>query len=160
LKDREAQGIVEPGAEYELLCDKIINGLKTFVDADSGEPVVREIVPAGEVFHGEKVDLLPDLLVNWTDSPANRQRALVSPRYGTIAWPIPGRNLEGRSGNHRPQGMLIACGKGIEAGTIINHAHILNLAPTMLSLLGQPVPTEMEGCPIEEIVRRENEQKR
>jgi hypothetical protein len=67
LKGREAQGIVEPGAEYELLCDKIISGLKTFVDADSG--------------------------------------------------------------NHRPQGMLIACGKGIEAGTIINHAPFWTLLP-------------------------------
>jgi arylsulfatase A-like enzyme len=28
----------------------------------------------------------------------------------------------------------------------------MDLAPTILSLLGQPIPVEMEGCPIKEIV--------
>lgn len=158
LKGREAQGIVEPGAEYELLCDKIIRGLKTFVAIETGEPVVREIVRSNQVFNGAKVGMLPDLLVNWSHSPANGHRAVVSPQYGTVAWPTPGRNPEGRSGNHRAEGLLIACGKEVKAGNIIGNAHIMDLAPTILSLLGQSIPVEMEGCPIKEIVRQQHEQ--
>ncbi|HLD94743.1 MAG TPA: hypothetical protein VI703_11135, partial [Anaerolineales bacterium] len=56
----------------------------------------------------------------------------------------PGRNPEGRSGNHFPEGFLIATGKGIKEGAI-SDAHILDLAPTILNLLGQPVPDLMEG---------------
>jgi predicted AlkP superfamily phosphohydrolase/phosphomutase len=153
LKGREAQGIVEPGVEYELLCEKIARELKTFVDADTGQPLIREIVRSSQIFHGENSDMLPDLLVNWSDTPANQLRAAVSPMYGTIAWPAPGQNTEGRSGNHRPEGMLIACGENMKAGTIIRDAHIMDIAPTILSLLGQPIPVEMEGCPLKEIVQ-------
>jgi predicted AlkP superfamily phosphohydrolase/phosphomutase len=143
LKGREAQGTVEP-YEYESFCQKISDGLKTFVDADTGEPVVKSIVASRRIFKGKKVEDLPDLIVEWADSPAALHRALVSPQFGTIPWPTPGRNPEGRSGNHCEQGFLIASGTGIKSGNI-NDAHILDLAPTILTLLGQPVPPEMEG---------------
>jgi hypothetical protein len=41
LRGREAEGIVEPGEEYVRLCDRICEGLKTFVDEDTGVPVVE-----------------------------------------------------------------------------------------------------------------------
>ena len=148
LKGREALGIVEPGAEYDQLCRQISEGLKTFVDADSGEPIVRDIFQSRQVFEGPRLDDLPDLVVRWVESPASMHRAVRSPRYGEIPWPTPGHNPEGRSGNHRAQGMLMAAGPGIKSGTI-KDAHILDLAPTILTLLGQPVPVEMEGKPIQ-----------
>jgi bisphosphoglycerate-independent phosphoglycerate mutase (AlkP superfamily) len=43
-----------------------------------------------------------------------------------------------------PQGMLIAAGTGIKSGNI-DGGHTLDLAPTILTMLDQPVPTEMEG---------------
>jgi bisphosphoglycerate-independent phosphoglycerate mutase (AlkP superfamily) len=43
--------------------------------------------------------------------------------------------------------MLIAVGPGVKTGTI-QEANILDIAPTILSLLGQPVPAEMEGKPL------------
>lgn len=55
-----------------------------------------------------------------------------------------GRNPEGRSGNHMPQGMLIAAGMGIKSGNI-NDGHTLDLAPTILAMLDQPIPSDMEG---------------
>ena len=143
LKGRESQGIVEPH-EYEALCQRISEGLKSFVDVDTGQPVVKKIVAPHQVFEGEKIDDLPDLIVNWADSPAAMHRAMVSPQYGTIPWPTPGHNPEGRSGNHIAQGMLIASGGDIKSGKI-DDANILDLAPTILTLLGQPVPPEMEG---------------
>ncbi len=144
LKGREARGIVEPGQEYESLCGQIAEGLKSFVDADTGEPVVREIFRPQESFQGERFATLPDLVVVWMDTPAASHRALVSPRYGTVAWPTPGRNPEGRSGNHGPQGMLMTGGPGVRSGEIAG-ANILDLAPTLLSLLEQLVPPQMEG---------------
>jgi len=147
LKGREALGIVEPGEEYEAFCQQISEGLKTFRDADTGEPFIKDIVRPHQVFEGERLADLPDLIVRWTETPAAMHRAVSSPQFGTIPWPTPGQNPEGRSGNHRSQGMLIAAGKDIKSGTI-KDAHILDLAPTILTLLGQPVPAEMEGKPL------------
>jgi len=41
-------------------------------------------------------------------------------------------------------GLLIAANEGIKSGKIGN-IHILDLAPTILTLPGQPVPQEMGG---------------
>jgi predicted AlkP superfamily phosphohydrolase/phosphomutase len=143
LKGREAGGVVEPG-EYDALCEQISEGLKTFVDADTGEPVVKSVLRPHQAFEGERLADLPDLIVNWAESPAALHREIVSPQFGRIAWPTPGHNPEGRSGNHRWHGFLITAGPGVKTGRI-DGAHLLDLAPTILSLLGQPVPAGMEG---------------
>jgi predicted AlkP superfamily phosphohydrolase/phosphomutase len=147
LKGREALGIVEPGEEYDALCGRIEEGMRSFVDADTGQPAVRDVIRPQTLFKGERVLELPDLVVLWSHTPAASHRALVSPKYGTVAWPTPGRNPEGRSGNHGPQGMLIAGGPGVQRGAI-EGGNILDLAPTLLQLLGQPVPQQMEGKPL------------
>lgn len=146
LKGRESRGIVDT-AEYDDLCEQIAAGLRTFVDVDTQQPVVHNIVRAAQVFEGEKLDWLPDLIIQWSDAPVAGVRAIASPRYGRIDWPLPGKNPEGRSGNHLPEGMLIAAGNGIKSGNIIG-AHILDLAPTILTFMGQPVPAHMEGKPL------------
>jgi predicted AlkP superfamily phosphohydrolase/phosphomutase len=114
------------------------------VDAGTNEALIKNIARPGQVFEGERVDWLPDLIIQWNNLPCIDMRAAVSPRYGRIDWPTPGQNPEGRSGNHQPQGLLIAAGPGIKSGNI-EGAHILDLAPTMLRLLGQPIPDYMEG---------------
>jgi predicted AlkP superfamily phosphohydrolase/phosphomutase len=147
LRGREARGIVEPGSAYDELCQQITDGMNTFVDADTGEPLVKDVIRPDQVFTGEKIAELPDLIVRWSDSPASMHRAVVSPLFGTIPWPAPGHNPEGRSGNHGPQGWAIAAGPDVMPGRI-EGAHILDLAPTILTLLDQPVPVQMEGKPI------------
>jgi len=144
LRGREAQGIVNPGQEFDDLCEEIATGLRTYVDQDTREPLIKSIVRSSQVLEGEKLDMLPDLIILWNETPAHKHREIFSPQYGTIPWPTPGRNPEGRSGNHLFQGMLIAAGPDIQPGTIVN-GHILDLAPTILAWLEQPVPPEMEG---------------
>jgi predicted AlkP superfamily phosphohydrolase/phosphomutase len=146
LRGREAAGIVEPGEEYDRLCAEIIEGLSTYVDSDTGEPVVESVMRSGQLFsQGARRNNLPDLIVRWAYSPAADHRAIVSSRFGSIPWPIPGRNPDGRSGNHCPEGFLIAVGDRIQPGSQINDAHILDLAPTVYALLDVPKPAEMCG---------------
>lgn len=145
LRGREAEGIVEPGAEYDELCRDIAEGLGTFVDTDTGEPLVREIARVDRIFPaGPRRDRLPDLLVDWTPTSVLTRREVRSPRFGTIAWPDPGRPPDGRTGNHRTEGFLLAAGEGFRPGDRVQ-GDILDLAPTVLALLGlQPFP-EMTG---------------
>jgi predicted AlkP superfamily phosphohydrolase/phosphomutase len=136
---REAQGIVEPGAPFDRLGRDIAQGLESFVDADTGEPLVSVVARTDQVLpSGAQGDALPDLVVRWSDTPAARHRALHSPRFGTIDWPTPGRNPDGRSGNHRFQGFFLARGPGFPEGALLPEGDIVDLAPTILALLGLP----------------------
>ena len=138
-----------PGAPYQQLCDEIAAGLASFVDADSGEPVVAEIGRRDDLFGaGDRRDHLPDLVVRWSERPAAAHRQISSPRHGRIAWPSPGHVASGRAGNHRPTGFLLAAGDGIAAGRSIENGHILDLAPTVHALLDLPVPAAMRGRPL------------
>jgi predicted AlkP superfamily phosphohydrolase/phosphomutase len=150
LRGREANGMVEPGADYDRLCTSIAQGLSSFVDADTGEAVVDGVVRTDQLFpETPRRNNLPDIVVRWTDSPASRHRQIISSRYGAIPWPTPGRNPDGRSGDHRSEGFLIATGKAFEPDSRINNAHILQLAPTVFDLLDVPKPAQMrDGLPL------------
>lgn len=149
LRGREAAGIVEPGAEYEALCENIANGLRSFVDVDTGTPVVQAIARPDDLYPGGSMKrLLPDLMVRWADTPAASHRVIASPGFGEIAWPMPGRHPQGRSGNHRPDGFLIAAGEAVRGGLTVREPHILDLAPSVHDLLALPVPVQMRGRPL------------
>jgi predicted AlkP superfamily phosphohydrolase/phosphomutase len=147
LRGRESAGLVAPGPEYDRLCAEIVEGLTSFVDADTGEPIVASLMRIDGLFaDGARRDHLPDLIVRWAESPAARHRAIVSARYGSIPWPTPGRNPDGRSGEHRAEGFVLVAGEGIEPDARIERAHILDLAPTVCALLGVPTPPRMRGA--------------
>lgn len=147
LRGREAQGVIEPGPEAEALIAVIAEGLTSFVDSDSGEPVVAEVASTRAIFGGgARLAELPDLIVRWVESAAARHREIVSPRFGAIPWPTPGRHPTGRSGNHRGEGFLIATGRGLPiGGRFDDDAHILDLAPSAFHRLGFPLPAGMSG---------------
>jgi predicted AlkP superfamily phosphohydrolase/phosphomutase len=147
LKGREKEGVVEKGGEYENLCSRIIDGLKTFKDHETGEPVIDTIKRKDELFEkGNSFDFLPDLLVNWKSKPAADYKKITSLKYGEIDFPAPGKNLDGRSGNHRPEGFLLAVGKSFRPNSsFIKKHHIVDLAPTILNCLNIPKPGNMDG---------------
>lgn len=49
------------------------------------------------------------------------------------------------SGTHRENGIFIAIGPAIKANKLIHEANILDLAPTILHILGVPIPRDMDG---------------
>jgi predicted AlkP superfamily phosphohydrolase/phosphomutase len=148
LIGRDPKGVV-PASSVEALSEEIREGLMTFRDARSGEAVVQDVIRLEQALGaGERLHRLPDLIVRWSDAPSARHEALVSERLGTIPWPITGRNPDGRSGNHREEGFLLAAGEGIPDGGRIEGGTILDLAPTVLALLGAPRPFLMEGKPL------------
>jgi predicted AlkP superfamily phosphohydrolase/phosphomutase len=48
-------------------------------------------------------------------------------------------------GTHRMEGIFMARGKAILRGSVIQAARIIDVAPTILHLLGLPVPEDMDG---------------
>jgi predicted AlkP superfamily phosphohydrolase/phosphomutase len=102
LRGREPGGLVEPGAEYDALCDEISKRLLAIRDAAGEKPIVSEIVKVRSDYDGPNLDLLPDLFVIW-----NREAAAESiklPDIGTME----NTNYGVRSGDHTQFGMLIS----------------------------------------------------
>ena len=102
LKGREADGLVEPGAEYDALCGEINERLMTIRDATGETPIVSEIVKVRSDYDGPNLDLLPDLFVVWNRNAATA--SIHSPDIGTLE----NISFGVRSGDHTQFGMLIA----------------------------------------------------
>ena len=62
-------------------------------------------------------------------------------------------------GTHRLDGIFMAMGDIIRQGEQIRNAQILDLAPTILYMLGQPIPDDMDGRVLIEILKEEFLQK-
>ncbi|MGD8495713.1 MAG: alkaline phosphatase family protein [Gemmatimonadales bacterium] len=151
LAGREAQGIVEPGREFDELLAEIREGLSSFVFSDTGEPAIYAVSTPEELMSGIAPQVrrrLPDLVVHWTDRPAADVPAVSSPRFGTVAWPKPGFATDGQSGHHRGAGWFVAGGAGVRSGTLVGDATVADLSATALDLLGCPVPEEFDGRPL------------
>jgi len=80
------------------------NRLIQLVHEETGRQIVRDVVQTREVYKGEHLAALPDLLVLWTSE--SLVTGVRSPRVGTIHLESPER----RTGAHRPFGFLVAFG--------------------------------------------------
>jgi hypothetical protein len=57
------------------------------------------------------------------------------------------------SGNHRMEGILFMIGEDVEEGKHLSEASVMDIAPTVLHLMRQPIPTYMEGNVLTEALR-------
>jgi predicted AlkP superfamily phosphohydrolase/phosphomutase len=147
LRGREAAGIVEPGAEYDQLCDKIIAGLSSFVDSESGQPVVKAVARSADVIEpGARSHLLPDIIVRWSQETRHWRRAITSPAFGIIEWPTPGQLPDGRSGNHHNRGFWLSGSPlASPSQTATRPYHTIDIAPTVYDLLNLSPPPHLRG---------------
>ncbi|NNF11892.1 MAG: hypothetical protein HKN72_01635 [Gemmatimonadetes bacterium] len=154
LRGREKEGIVEPGDEYDALCDRIAEGLLTFRDADTGERAIADVGRGPDLYPDARWDVgIPDLVVRWPETAALNVRHVTSDRFGTIDWPCPGRPLDGRSGHHGPQGWLIAVGDHIDEGSDLGAVSAYDFNATIHRLMGVPQPEGMLGRPVQSLTR-------
>ncbi|MBE9181754.1 alkaline phosphatase family protein [Oculatella sp. LEGE 06141] len=142
LKGREPQGIVDP-ADYDTVCDDICEKLYQLKDARTGIPMVKQIIRPRRDLPNCEPSKLPDadIVVIWQEETASD--AVESPDIGRIG-PVPHH----RSGSHRAEGFLVVKGADIDAGSTLPEGHSLDLAPTLLSLMGAPIPDHLEGKPM------------
>ena len=146
LKGRESHGLVGPGKDYDDLCDELTREFGALINPETGKAAVSRIFRVDRMYEGENIGELPDLIVRWTgDAPV---RALSSPRIGTVY----GNLSDNRTGAHRPHGFLVAAGKHIRQGRAQEEGNIMDIAPTILYLMGQPIPRDMDGKVLLDII--------
>ena len=137
---REPQGLV-PAEDYERVRAELKEKLEALGDPD-GNPI-GTVAHRPEDLYAERNGVVPDLLVY----------------FGELSWRSIGlvgggsvHVFENDTGsddaNHAHEGLYILAGEGIPAGAGPGQA-IQDIAPTLLHLLGEPVPAEMEGSVLE-----------
>jgi predicted AlkP superfamily phosphohydrolase/phosphomutase len=143
LRGRDPRGIVESGAQYEGLRDKIIEALLELRDPETGGPVVAQAWRKEELYQGPQLPWLPDILFQVSPNPyLPTDRLSVDALFEEIAPSVGG-------GRHRPEGILIAVGSPFRREASIHGATICDITPTVLYLLGLPIPEDMDGCVLE-----------
>jgi predicted AlkP superfamily phosphohydrolase/phosphomutase len=154
LQGREPRGMVRPD-QADTLLQRISEGLQSFRDADTDQPLIEEVCRSDRVFPaGDRSVRLPDLIVRWSPTSGAVHRAIASPQFGRIERETPGRIPNGRSGNHAPKGFLLAKGPGIAAGARLEAgADILDLAPTALARLGARSGVPLDGRILTQLIR-------
>jgi predicted AlkP superfamily phosphohydrolase/phosphomutase len=156
LKGREPEGIVEPGAEYETLRDEIAQRLLELRDPVTGSPLVARVYKREELYDGPFLDLVPDLLVVWASEPYSpltlhgslsrrRQPVEVLDADQLARFTRP-------NGSHRLNGVCMLWGEHVVPGTRIEQANLEDLAPTILYLMGIPIPSDMDGRVLDEAI--------
>ena len=138
VKGQRAQGIVEPGAEYEAVREQIIRSALALRDPDSGDQVIAQVYKKEELYHGDRVPLAPDLILHTDRS-----------KYVSFGHADFGSNkiLEpsiGQTGHHTMDGIMVLHGPGVKAGEAIR-GNIIDIGPTVLYALGLPIPSIMDG---------------
>jgi arylsulfatase A-like enzyme len=56
------------------------------------------------------------------------------------------------SGVHHPDGIAILSGPGVRSGARVAQASVLDIVPTVLALLGQPIGRDMDGQALTEVM--------
>ncbi len=139
LQGRQREGAVAP-QEYDAVRGAIIERLADLRDPRTGERIVRRVLRKEEAYGGKGFLHAPDLVVFFDPRYAGGGGIL-----GEVVTPIPHYFLETWSGQHRMEGTLILWGPHVRRGEPVRGANIVDLAPTILHLLGLPLPDDLDG---------------
>jgi predicted AlkP superfamily phosphohydrolase/phosphomutase len=146
LSGREPKGIVQPGAECDALCERLIAELSLIRNDETGEPLVESIMRTTDQYSGPRMATLPDLLVTWNrHAPIH---SVSSPAIGTMRHPHPTI----RTGDHRPDGMFMLAGSAVVPRRLNDTVDVIDLAPTLAALCGLR-PDTFQGHPLDSLLQ-------
>jgi predicted AlkP superfamily phosphohydrolase/phosphomutase len=150
-------GVVDE-SEYEPLLELITQKLGELKDPRTGEAIIKRVFRRDEIFHGPYRDEAADLILDWWEtslfstSPSLPEHTS-EPAVEIIEHKPPTTAEWG--GTHRRDGILVAYGKPFRKGIEVEGAELTDMAPTILHLMGQPVPDDMDGRVLEELFEPE-----
>jgi predicted AlkP superfamily phosphohydrolase/phosphomutase len=144
---REPQGCVQPGADYQRVREEIIAKLQTLRDPQTGELVVESIYRREELYQGDFLEKAPDIVFL-----PRRLEYFGFGEYEFGSHKIIESMRRGISGTHRMNGIFMAYGAAIQAGSVVENASLYDLAPTILRLMDEPVAEHMDGRVLQEVL--------
>lgn len=148
IKGRQPNGCIEP-ADAPALLERIKERLLEIKHPETGEPLVERVIERDELYSGPLSHMGPDLTVVLKDWNYRTIGLHEFTTHKTISLAF------GPTGDHRMEGMIVGTGPAFEPGAEPQNASLLDIAPTVLHLLGVPVPEDMDGRVLTELLRPE-----
>ena len=135
LKGRQPYGIINPGRNYLELKKRLIDILSSLTIMETNaklfDHVSESSLPEADIKVAIKYD------INLTEQHV---------KIGKEVYPLTDfYKVLDKSGDHSDPGVIIIYGKNIKQNGLKKDAHILDITPTILYLLGLPVAEDMEG---------------
>jgi predicted AlkP superfamily phosphohydrolase/phosphomutase len=156
LRGREKYGIVDP-ADVQSTLDELKAAMLDWRDPATGEPVIEDVYQVDQIHSGEYlseeseliVGFKPTYRVSWR-STGGKMRIDSSPD-GAVVGPVVEDNDSPWSGGHpsvaekHVRGLFFS---SLPVELPEGGPNLLHIAPTVLSLLGVPIPAEMDNQPM------------
>ncbi len=137
LHDREANGVVRT-ENYDVVCNEIEQHLRELRNARTGTLLVKDVVrPQNALSNFDPHNAFADLVVHWDATPADIIDSPAFGRFGPVQYI--------RTGGHVERGFVLMSMPGIAPGSSFADGHVLDLAPTILDLLGAPTAGYFDG---------------
>jgi predicted AlkP superfamily phosphohydrolase/phosphomutase len=142
---REPQGIVTD-ADYDAVLTRIVDRLREEKNPANCQPLMGEVLRGRDLYAGKRADEGPDLMpvpadpriLGFGTAQFTSQR-LLTPAFGM-------------TGGHRMDGVFIAAGRGIRGGQTVAGSRLWDVAPTIMALMGVPVPAGLDGRVLDSIL--------
>lgn len=137
--DRFDRGTVDP-SEVEAVKRDLTGLFESVAHPETGERVV-DAFDGADLFGDDR--WAPDLVIEGREG-FEGAKALHDSTYRPADGP--------KVASHRPEGVFLAWGPGIQAGSAPEEATVVDLAPTVLHALGEPVGRAMDGRVLSEVL--------
>jgi predicted AlkP superfamily phosphohydrolase/phosphomutase len=140
LEGRGAHGIVQQGTEYDTLISDVITRFRSLHHPETGAKLFSRVARGSEIYpEPQSGVLLPDVvLIPQEGYSISFSISAAAPRISN-------------EGNHRRNGVFLIHGDGLSRTPGNCTPNLVDIAPTILHLLGLPVPADMDGRVLEEI---------
>ncbi len=150
VRGREPSGVVETGTDYQGLVQDIKRRLLNYRDPQTGENIVTRVYTREEISRGERVDMLPDIFFQTARGVLPLGVSFAGYfELSQVVGPLEiGRNHP-YPGNNEREGVFALAGPQVRVGERVD-SELINAAPTILYMLGLPVPADFSGRVIEE----------
>jgi predicted AlkP superfamily phosphohydrolase/phosphomutase len=141
VRDKYAQGIVDPGGEADKLREEISQRLTALTDPGTGASAVKRVYPAGKVYRGPYKDQGPDLIVGYQRG----YRVSWDTAVGRTTTAVFHANTKAWSGDHCIDPSLVPGVLFCNHPVATENPRLMDIGPTVLDLFGVPVPEYMDG---------------
>lgn len=137
VEGREPQGLV-PVAQYEQVREELAAALRS-IPGSQGEPLNTQVFKPEDIY--QKVEgVAPDLMVYFGDLHWRSVGTLGHGKHYTFE-----NDTGPDDANHAINGMFILYEPGKKGAGKVSGHQLMDIAPTLLDRMQQPIPPEMQG---------------
>lgn len=124
--------------ENEEVIDELARSLIEY--SVDGQSIIKDVYRASDHFHGDAIDLAPDLMIETPD-----YRYLTARGFGLATSQVLTDHIIGRDAEHKQKGVFFATGSSIDTGKSIKEPSLEDILPTLLYGMDEPLPQYLDG---------------